>query len=117
LLPEPLLVFSVSDRVTSSTLTVRRAIAGVRLSENGPPSLLRDWELLIALNGLVEKRTFRRDSEAGRPPGADRLQAGCAEAEALILRSLAALELDYRAPEAQLLAILWPSPTAVEGER
>lgn len=117
LLSEPLLVFSISDRVTSSPLTVRRAIAGVRLAANGPPSLLRDWELLVALNGLVEKRSFRRDTESARPPGVDDLQAACTEAQALVLRSLGYLELEYQAPEAQLLVALWPTPTTVDPER
>jgi superfamily II DNA or RNA helicase len=116
LLPEPVLIFSVSDRVTSSKLTVRRVVVGVRLASGGLPELLRDSELLTTLNGLTERRTFRRDAETKRPSGTGGIESACATAAALVQERVGELEVPYQAPEVQLLVILWPSSGKPEPE-
>ena len=64
----PILVVSVEDEVTGTGSLVHRLIFGVTEVE-GRPAALRDWELLLVLNGLklknigVEPAGDRTDTE------------------------------------------------------
>ena len=51
-LRSPLLVFSIEDEVTGTGRTVTRIVGGAQQQEDGTVRVLRDWELLLDLNGL-----------------------------------------------------------------
>jgi hypothetical protein len=63
LLPSPLIVLRVSDRVTGQTGNVRSLVVGIQVIE-GERTLLRDWELIQKLNGFARGRDLRRSSPA-----------------------------------------------------
>ena len=53
---EPILIVSVEDEVTGTGSLVHRLIFGV-METGGRPVPLRDWELLLLLNGLTFKNS------------------------------------------------------------
>jgi ERCC4-related helicase len=60
-LPAPLFVFHVRDRVTGETGNVRSIVIGVQVDQ-GERKLLRDWEIIQKLNGFTRRRDLRRAS-------------------------------------------------------
>ena len=61
LLKEPILVFQIWDRVTTSGGHVRKAIVGISVESDkaSPYTVLKDWELLQKLNELSEGKGIR----------------------------------------------------------
>ena len=60
-LSRPLIVYRIRDKVTGEQRTVRSVILGVEVANDstGADTVLKDWELLEKLNGLVGARGFR----------------------------------------------------------
>ena len=60
-LNRPLLVYRVRDKVTGEQRTVRSVTLAVEIGDEttGSDTVLKDWELLEKLNGLVGARGFR----------------------------------------------------------
>jgi len=108
-LNRPLLVFRIRDRVTGEQRTVRSVTLAVEIDDGGPgaDTVLKDWELLEKLNGLVGGRGFRANDSV---PPSDVARVEKALARGMTLASIKASELGlpFRFPEVEALAVLWP---------
>ena len=60
-LKRPLVVYRIRDKVTGESRAVRSVIVAVEIDEGvvGADMVLKDWELLEKLNGLVGSRGSR----------------------------------------------------------
>jgi len=107
-LGQPLIIARVNDRVTGSGAPVRSVVVGVeRSDQDGGWTRLRDWEVVRRLNEVVSTMGTRRKSCA--PPD-DRMQVTSAleSAERFIKAEVPKLDLDFRVPTVEVLAMLWP---------
>jgi superfamily II DNA or RNA helicase len=111
ILPGPILVFRVSEHVTSSTASVRNAIAAVECDGQDNLTLLSDWQLIDRLNALLKRRTFRRDPAVGQLQEKDAFAAKVNPAASMVKSNLGRLDIFYVVPDIQLLAIVCPSST------
>lgn len=107
-LSRPVVVFRITDKVTSRTRNVRGVVAGVEVMHE-KYEILPDWQLLIRLNELLAKCTLRRDSSMPRPSDADQCGAFVESARKLIESQIREFDLPFDVPELHLLAVLWPS--------
>ncbi|MCA9139008.1 MAG: hypothetical protein KDB00_19685, partial [Planctomycetales bacterium] len=93
---------------TSRSSNVRAFVAAVEIV-HGAGHLHRDWELLIRLNELLEKRTLRRDDAMLRPADADAIDSMIAKANLIIENQMEDFDLPFEVPEVHFLGVLWPS--------
>ncbi len=107
-LPSPLITFRITDKVTSRTRNVRGVVVGIEFRADGLV-VLPDWELLIKLNGLLERRTLRRDGAMVRPCDPERVQSMIEQGRRLLEDRLEAFDLPFDVPELQPFSVLWPS--------
>jgi superfamily II DNA or RNA helicase len=108
-LTRPLIVYQIRDKVTGEQRTVRSVTLAVEIDEGeqGADVLLKDWELLEKLNGLVGGRGFRAKGSA--PPGDMKCVEGALNRGMSLVRdSATALGLPFRIPEIEPLIVLWP---------
>ncbi|MCX7419477.1 MAG: hypothetical protein NT013_08065 [Planctomycetia bacterium] len=72
--PNPVLVFRIADKLTSTGATVRSVFAGIEAMPDGSFQALLDWQLLARLNGLLSRRPLSRTErrELRRAGTADR---------------------------------------------
>lgn len=106
--PNLMFVFQINDRVTTTGATVRSVIAGVMKDDN-EMRLIRDWEILRDLNGVLEKRTLRRDEAPPRTSNADDFNLLSESASEFLKKNMETLELPYSQPETTLLATVVPA--------
>ena len=107
-LPHPVVVFRVSDKVTSRITNVRAVLAGVEFV-GSEAKVLSDWQLLLLLNDLLARRTLRRDGAMQRPSDADQADSLLHNAQEAIENRIDEFDLPFEVPELHLLAVLWPS--------
>ncbi|WP_278471761.1 DEAD/DEAH box helicase [Gimesia maris] len=112
-LPNPVFVYRVVDKVTSKSSNIRAFVAGVEFLESGV-ELHRDWELLLKLNELLVKRTLRRDEAMSRPPGTESLDNQVKQGMDLVETHMADFELPFEVPEVHFLGVLWPGGETVK---
>lgn len=105
--PNPLFVFQINDRITTSGTTVRSVIRGA-MFEGDQMRLLRDWEVLQLLNGILKKRTLRRDQAPLRSAIADDFPHLAQTASKFVQEQMESLELPYSQPEVTLMASVLP---------
>lgn len=105
-LPAPLLVFAVTDSVTTGASLVRTTVFGVELREH--PEVLRDWELLQRLNQVVKGRGYRRANSSRAVATSEEVARAADEARRLLDQRLPEFDLPYSMPTSMLLAVLWP---------
>jgi ERCC4-related helicase len=108
-LERPLIVYRVRDKVTGEQRAVRSVILAVEVDDGKQKAdlLLKDWELLEKLNGLVGERGFRAKRSA--PPGDKTLVEGAINRGISFARDgVLALGLPFRFPEIEPLVVLWP---------
>lgn len=106
LLPHPLAVFRVTDRVTGGGGVVRAVTAAVDLTAEGFV-LLRDWELVVRLNAIVtdrDPRRFRLQATTDPAETAGRAE----EARRWLTAHLTALDPPFLVPEVTLTSLLLP---------
>ena len=101
-LKRPLVVYRIRDRLTGEQRTVRSVTLAVEIDEGTPGSdaVLKDWELLGKLNGLVGGRGFRaKDSvpPADLAPVEEALERGMS----LVRMKARELRLPFRFPEVE----------------
>ncbi|MBI4319208.1 MAG: DEAD/DEAH box helicase family protein [Chloroflexi bacterium] len=110
-LERPLLVFRVSDRVTGESGVIRSMILGMELGEAGQRSLalLRDWELLQRLNGLIGARGIRRAKTSMRPDNTAAVATAIEETQREVESRLGDLDLPFKVPMVENLAVIWPT--------
>ncbi|MCG3777274.1 MAG: RNA polymerase-associated protein RapA [Nitrospira sp.] len=107
---EPIVVFSVTDRVTGSGGAVRHVtVAWEGWASSPNRRLLRDWELLLRLNTLSATSGLRRPAEVGpRSDGTQAIEA-IENASEAVGQHLTELDLPFALPELTLLAVFWPA--------
>jgi superfamily II DNA or RNA helicase len=107
-LPSPLVIARMTDRVTGGTTPVRGIVGGAEWSaETRAWTFLRDWELMRRLNTVVESRSGLRSRFAARERPAEIRRLIDAALELLETR-LTALNLGLELPTTAVLAVLWP---------
>ncbi len=110
ILTEPLLIYRISDRVTTRSGVVSSVIVGVRMPEdNAGMTLLRDWELLMYLNKISESRGVRRAAVSESPDDINVLEGSLVRALTFVETQLSSLSLPFEVPDISSLAILWPA--------
>jgi hypothetical protein len=110
LLARPLIILSVVDRVTTESSPVRSVVVGVEVADaHGPGRLLTDWELLQRLNGLLDDRVPQSLRVAGSPPEVVVVRPALDRARRLVEDALPSLDLPFRTPAVEGLAVLWPT--------
>ena len=107
-LSEPLIVFRITERVTSHDATIRSVLAGVQFEETGQVHVFQDWELVDRINRLLEKRTLRRDPAVANATEATKVLPQIDEARRHVEQHLAALDVFFVVPDIQLFAVLCP---------
>ncbi|MCM2372088.1 SNF2-related protein [Rhodopirellula sp. ICT_H3.1] len=107
-LPNPLLVYRVIDKVTSQTSNVRAFVAAVEF-ESGGFKIHRDWETLLLLNKLLDKRTLRRDEAMPKPKTANELDDMVRRGTDEIEKRMVDFDLPFQVPEVHFLGVLWPA--------
>ena len=106
-LQSPLVVFAIRDRVTGADGVVRKVVVGLERVARTEWKLLRDWEILRALNPIADKpRSAAFDAELadGLEP-----QTMLGEAQREMEARLGELDLPFRAPALERLAMLLPA--------
>jgi hypothetical protein len=109
-LSAPLLVFKVSERVTSTKATLRSVVVAATFSKEGKVAVVPDCELVERLNEMLNLRTFRRDP-APRSGAPTDIERKLVEVEAAIKENLESLDVPFLVPDVQLIAILCQSAT------
>jgi hypothetical protein len=108
LLPRPILVARISDRVTGAEGPVRSVVVAVEQSaETGDWTILRDWELVQRLNSMMMNMSALRkvctpSAESAAVKGA--LEIALAVVEAEVPRQ----DLNFRVPTVEPVAVFWP---------
>jgi len=110
-LSRPLVVCRIRDKVTGEQHAIRFVTLGVEIGEEKQAdTILKDWQLLDKLNGLLQGRGLR--ARAAVPPGeADRAQQALDRGMSL-LRNRGADLSPFHFREIEPLAVLWPITTA-----
>lgn len=107
-LGHPIIVFRITDKVTSRARNVRGIVAGVEVTSESRQILL-DWQLLLRLNDVLAKRTLRRDGAIPRPTDSEQCDLVIDSAKEMLEQRIGELDSPFEAPEFRLLAVLWPS--------
>ncbi len=111
---KPLFVFEVRDRVTEHSETGRSLVAGVVI-DGSVAVVIKDWEVLRMLNELPLRRAFVTPP-APAPQSPHEVEVALLQAESALKSKLASLDEDFRIPESELCAIIWPrSPQVGDG--
>ena len=110
-LKRPLVVYRIRDRLTGEQRTVRSVTLAVEVDEGTPGSdtVLKDWELLGKLNGLVGGRGFR-SKDSVPPPDCARVKEALERGVSLVRIKATELGLPFRFPDVEPVAVLWPVP-------
>ena len=116
-LPFPILVYRIVDKVTGETRTVRSVVVGVEAKpkELGGEILLRDWELLKVLNALIGARGLRIKNSA--PP--EELNAVLESVNlgvVTVQSQFRSLDLPFKIPDIEPIAAFWPVSADAKGE-
>ena len=107
-LKNPLLVYSIEDRVTTIGGVVTGVVSGIEFIGHDEFDFLRDWQILLRMNLLSEGRGFRRASESPAPIDLNEIQSSIAKGRDIVMDRVPELDLKFEVPEVTLLAILWP---------
>jgi len=115
LLPSPLVIARVVDRITTAPSLTRVVVVGLVLKadELGSGELLRDWALIKMLNQLLEA-TESQSETALRTEDASCIVATVNAAIEKIKAAIPEMDLSFRLPSVELMTVLWPIPVARE---
>ena len=102
----PILVYEVTDRVTSESAWVRRLVVGVRCcdEEGAALEILYDWQLLREINRM--KPAGSADDTPVDVPLFDRLEAA---ARRRVETEIPNLPTEFRRPHVSLHGAVWPT--------
>lgn len=114
-LSEPLAVFKVSERLTSTTQTVRSALVGVAINVEKLVAL-SDWQLVGKLNDLLEKRSYQRTPAPARPSESAQLDSFIHRAQKIVEQSLECLDISFQVPDISLFAVLCPTSSISDAD-
>lgn len=109
-LPKPLLVFQVVDRVTTEGGTVRKIMAGVVSDQaiGESQALLKDWEMLSQLNQISKARGVRRSEETRPPEDLGVVETAVSNGLGFVERQLDVLGVRFSVPDVEIMAVFWP---------
>jgi len=108
ILKNPLLVYSIEDRVTTIGGVVTGVVSGIEFVSENEVDFMRDWQLLQRMNQLSEGKGFRRASDSPAPDDLDGIQTLIDKGWNLVNDQIPELDLRFEVPDVTLLAILWP---------
>jgi len=106
--PNPVFVFRIADRLTSTGATVRGVCAGIEAAADGSFQALLDWQLLDRLNGLLSRRPLSRTEPPARPNDYHRCREMLTSVQAFLDSVSHQWELPFRSPESTWFALFWP---------
>lgn len=106
LLPHPLIVFRIRDRVTDSGRPQKALVAALEMTPE--PSLLQDWQLILRLNGFPWRRAAFSDAAASGMSSED-LADTLRGAQQRMDERLHEIEHDLALPVSECLLSLWPA--------
>ena len=106
--PNPVIVFRIADKLTSTGATVRSVFAGIEAMPDGSFQAMLDWQLLDRLNGLLSRRPLSRTEPPARPDDYRRCRELLAPAQAFLEDVSRQWELPFRSPESTWFALFWP---------
>jgi superfamily II DNA or RNA helicase len=110
-LSRPIVVFRVTDRITGSGAQVRSLVFGVESrTEALDATILCDWVLLRRLNEIAKTRTPRSQSLPRSMPLAEAVREVVESSASSLSFELPNMDLPFRFPTLDLLAVLWPEP-------
>ena len=102
----PLVLFRIQDAVTSGAGHLRQVVVGVTGDNAGALNLLRDEQVLDLLN---RRKPGRADGErASRPISSDSMLAWLERARTHAIHNADGLQLPFRKPLLNDLALFWP---------
>jgi hypothetical protein len=105
----PLFVYRIRDGVTVGSSCIRLQVVGVLYKEQ-QPRLLKDWEVVLALNRVLDQVAVKEEELAPMPHGQRRTIPNSAskrqEATEFVQQQMGALELPFQVPLAELLGTL-----------
>ena len=111
LLKEPILVFQIWDRVTTSGGHVRKAIVGISVESDkaSPYTVLKDWELLQKLNELSEGKGIRAAKQSVPVVRIDNLKEVLKAALMQLDNSVKEMDFPFKHPETELMCVICPA--------
>lgn len=109
-LSKPIFIFRISDQVTDTGASVRSVTAAIEMDPTGsePETLLQDSKLLKRLNEILASRSFRTVESSPQPSDPQLVAHAAQQAAARIMARIPELDLSFKVPLADFLAILWP---------
>jgi superfamily II DNA or RNA helicase len=110
ILPHPLFIFRVYDRVTGGTGPVKIAVIGIGIQLEGTYEniFMKDWELLDLLNTVSQRQGLRRLKVSPAVEEVDIIKSHIEQANAEVQKHIKELSLPFKLPTEELIAILWP---------
>jgi SNF2 family DNA or RNA helicase len=108
-LERPLIVYRIRDKVTGEHRTVRSVTVGIEIDQDalGADTVLKDWELLLKLNGLVGCRGFRAQRSVP-PVDISRVEQALERGTSVARTAATELAVPFRFLEAEVQTVLWP---------
>ena len=107
--PSPMLVFRITDRVTTTGSTVRAVVVAVTRNTKGEFEIWPDWRLIVRLNELLERRTMRRDKPPLRTDTPEVVEAFLTQATEFLQGQWKHLDLSFAHPEATCISLFGSS--------
>lgn len=106
LLPNPLMLFSIADRVTERSGSIRSIIVGIDFAD--PPRLRQDYEIIHLLNSLMQPFVKRAEAPASDFMPTLALKAWLEGGEKLIDANAEILDLPFRVIDIKPLILICP---------
>lgn len=106
----PHLIFKIIDQVTDTGGTIRAGVAAVVVETDNLENitLLKDWNLLGTLNGLIQQSGIKTATESSPPQNMENVEKITTTATAFLTDNYEELNLSFRDPISELIAIIWP---------
>lgn len=104
--PTPMLVFRITDRVTTTGSTVRAVVVAVTRNADRQFEIWPDWRLIVRLNELLDRRTLRRDKPPLRTENAEIVEAFLCQAAAFLQSQLKDLTPSFTHPESTCISYI-----------
>jgi len=100
---QPLVIFSIFDRITGLESNITKTIAGVYWNKNGDDEIIFDWQVLDVLN---QQKISKQDLSIA---SAQVLELKDCKYQCLqsLNENIEILKLPYKLPEVEVLAICW----------
>jgi superfamily II DNA or RNA helicase len=110
ILEHPIIIFEIRDRVTTAEGAIKKVVAAVEIISLKEFSykILKDWDLLIRLNDISDKRNVRKAQTALPPSNVKEIKKIIDQVNSIIDKSFNEFDHPFKYPVSYLMAILWP---------